>query len=977
MDKKLLNALNNLSESLEMISDALNSKEESTSSTGAALKGGNFGKQLQEINASISLVRDDTQQILKNQQTIISLSKEKSKDAIEEAGADKKKQNDIKKGVGTILLIATAVLAIGLALKLVGQVDIVSAIGLGIAMVAIGFAFSEVAKVTDGMDIKQIGLVSLSIVMMSIAVTLSSWALSLISPISVSQGITAILIAGVFTVISYGMSKMIRAFKGVNTGDIIEAAIFLPLLLPSIALGIVGASYALSYVQPISLMQWFSSILIASIFVVISYGMVNMLKAFKGLDSGSLIEAGVFLPLLLPAIALGIAGASYALSLVQPISLMQWFSSILIGALFVVLSFGIVNITKAMSKMKWGDIVKLPVFFTLIATAIMISSHILVYTADIEWGTLLKAIAVGLAMSILSLTFAPAMILLGKLGVGQLLKGGLAVVIVATAVMVSSHILSLGNYENFPDISWVLGAGLALVTFGLASFGLGLLVFGPQALIFFAGMAATLAVAASIVGVSKILSEGSYDNPGMLDWAKSVSLLYMTFTPVIFALGAMGLASAVMSFFGPDPFEMAKSYLIQIAESIVAISHILKDGDYSGGPTKEWADGISIALGAFMPVYGMMMMNNLLSIFGGGVGPEEFSEAIMTVSGGIIVAASVFAGAESSFKKPPPVEWAEGVGGAIGAFAPVYSALMNSGKGLFSSAVTPEQMKSAIMTISEGIVDAAVFFADNEAPFDEGNYPSVEWGEGVGAALGAFSPVFEMLSGKSWYKSDEGVISGMVNGVTTITRAIVRSARILHLGRNYFKSTIDPNFIESLSSNIKGYLNLAGDIKEAEDKNSSWIKSLMGGGQDPIVGIANNMMLLAESYDKLSTSFDKFGTSLDKINMEKLKEVNSINPNKLGNTLEEVTPKEEDGIFSKIGGMMSSMMPTFGGNKEKDKVVDKSDDSKFGKDGRTVPQQLDELISILSRIDQSTQTIDEFIEDATNGRIVNQSNELK
>ena len=50
MDKKLLQALDNLSDSLEMIADALKSKEESTSSTGAALKEGDFGKQLQEIN---------------------------------------------------------------------------------------------------------------------------------------------------------------------------------------------------------------------------------------------------------------------------------------------------------------------------------------------------------------------------------------------------------------------------------------------------------------------------------------------------------------------------------------------------------------------------------------------------------------------------------------------------------------------------------------------------------------------------------------------------------------------------------------------------------------------------------------------------------------------------------------------------------------------------------------------------------------
>lgn len=1045
MDKKLLQALDNLSNSLEMIADALSSKEEATSSTGASLKQGDFGKQLQEINAGIKLIKKDTEQILKNQQTIIALSKEKKKDAIEETGTDKKKESAIKKGVTTIILIAVAVLAIGLALKLVGPVDVLSAIGLGLAMVAIGYAFAKVAEATKGFGYKEILMASLSMIAMATAITISSWIMSLIKPISITQALTAIFIGGVFSVVAFGMRKMLNAFKGVDGGQLVAASIFLPLILPAIALGIALASYAFSLVKPIGFAQAISAIFIGAIFAVVSYGMRNMLRAFKGMNTNDLIEASIFLPLILPAIALGIAGASYALTLVQPISLMQWFTSILIGALFVVLSFGIVNIVKDMSKVDWGDIPKVPVFFVTIAAAIMLSSHILQHTADIEWGMMLKIAALGILMAGLTIALTPSFKILGEMDVTNLLKGGLAILIVAGAIMASSHILALGNYDTYPGLGWVAGVGLSLLTFGAAAFALGFMVFGPQALIFLAGIAAVLSVAGTIVGVAGILSKGKYDNKGMLEWAKATSLLYLTFTPIIFALGAMGLAGSVLSFFGLDnPFETAKSMLIQIADTIVAVSDRLSKGTFKGGPTKEWAEGVSISMGAFMPVYGMLMKNAILSIFGsGGVGPDDFTKAILTVSDGIITAAERFSSANAVFSNPPPVEWAEGVGLAIGAFAPVYKVLSEQ-DGWFSDGPSPEDMSNAILTISSGIIIAAGFFAANKSKFDEGNYPSKKWGEGVGAALGAFTPVFEMLSGKSWYqgskdvvnsmgygilaitraiissgylfsKSDpawwsletaptkewgegvsgaieafssvftmmsegsgwftsgEDVINDMVSGITKITWAITKSSWILSKGK--FEKSVSPEYVKALSGSVKEYIKLAKYIDKETSKSGIMDKLTGSLYSDPIAMVANGISKLSRAYDKLSTSIDKFGNALEKINMEKLNSLKNLQTDQLQGKLEKVTPKEESdegSWWDKITNKASDwMMPQVSESKTKPAGPDLTDNTKFGKNGKTIPQQLDMLIDLLSSIDGSTNTIDEYIQDVTGGTIKN------
>ena len=109
MDQKLLDALSNMSEALEQIAEALKKKDGNKSATTEAMQGGDFVKQIKEINVGVKQLQADTKKMLKNQETIISLSKKASgdkKSAFEEAGGDKKKENDMKKGIGTILLIA-------------------------------------------------------------------------------------------------------------------------------------------------------------------------------------------------------------------------------------------------------------------------------------------------------------------------------------------------------------------------------------------------------------------------------------------------------------------------------------------------------------------------------------------------------------------------------------------------------------------------------------------------------------------------------------------------------------------------------------------------------------------------------------------------------------------------------------------------------------------------------------------------------
>ena len=100
MDRKLLEALGNLSFALEEISNALKKSNDgkSKSATTEALQSGKLDKKVIEIDKGIKQIQSDNKKILKNQETLISLAKKKSdgKDNIIGDTSDPKNKKNIK-----------------------------------------------------------------------------------------------------------------------------------------------------------------------------------------------------------------------------------------------------------------------------------------------------------------------------------------------------------------------------------------------------------------------------------------------------------------------------------------------------------------------------------------------------------------------------------------------------------------------------------------------------------------------------------------------------------------------------------------------------------------------------------------------------------------------------------------------------------------------------------------------------------------
>ena len=1100
MDSKLLNALNNIGDALDALVEALADKTSAKSDAGAALQTGDFGKQLESISKDIKSIKADTQEILKQQKTIISQANESEKKSklgiLDSIGSDGSMMENITKGIGVIVLIAGAVLAIGLAFKVVGNVDFISVISLGLAIVMISIAFKEISDLN--MSIEQVLIASAGITLISIALMISSWFLSKITTIGLGQLITAGLISGMFALIAPSMGKMIKSFGDVGWMTLLKAVVFLPLVLPAIALGIALSSKFLGATESITFGQFISIVLIGAAFAVIAFGMKNILSAFKGIKPEDAALAVITIPLLFTAMSAAIMYSSWFLSSVMPVGIFQLLTSLAIGLIFIPLGFAAGAILSSANKMDIDNIWKIPLLMITMSVAITASSYILNEAVDIDFVRLLKIGLLGGILAGISVLMLPAIVALGKQPIQTILMGGLAIVVVATAVMASSWILSLGNYEdNYPSITWTLSVAAAMLPFGLAMSVLGgIAMSGLGAVALLLGGVMVLAVAGTVMATSHILKMGDYSTYPGLDWAMGVSVSLGAF-----ALGMTTLGALIFATFGIGGAMLAagSGAVLMVAKTIVAASNILANGytdedgklmrpNYVGGPTEDWAKGVSLALGAFSPVYGMLMKNAILSFLGGGVGPDDFAEAIKTVSKGIVTAAHELNQSDELWKGGPTKDWAEGVSLAIGAFSPLYEILAaNSGwfssgvsvddfdgaiqtiskgiitaakelnqsdelwkggptkdwaegvslaigafapvyeiladnSGWLSSGVSIDDFVKAIKTISRGIVSAAEFFSENTAPFEEGKYPSKEWGEGVGTALGAFSPVFDMLMEKSgFWKSGDSVINDMIKGITGISSAIVRVAtmftlaskvdifkaypsldwgdnvrenielfteiskyieqqdvkygnvqrvvnrisgvaRTLFNNSDLFSVSIDPNYIKNISSNILDFSELAKKLVDSEDTGGSMLSRIGQSltGSDPISQIAKRMVTLAGGYDKLANSLMKLGTAMQMLNISDVSKLGGL-------TRSLIIPSERSDIKeSLIGGSPTiqtgdtSLFENFF-NKKEDVDGDINEDP--------IASRLDQVITLLTSINSNTVNINEFIELQSEGEI--------
>jgi len=857
MDNKILSALNDLTLALDAVAESLKDKS-AKSEAGKILQSiNNIDKKIESISNGLKSIKKDTTQILKNQETLLRISKDKKETKLFEVSGEKKSK--IKDGVSTVLLIAAGVLAIGVAFKLIGSVNFLSVIALSIALPLVAMAFEKIAEMKH---LKRTEMVNLFFVTVTIAssITAASWIMSLIVPISFTQGLTAILIAGTFAVISYGIEKITKGIKDVKASDLVK----MPLVLFSVGLSIALASQVMRFINPISISQGLTAILIAGTFAVIGYGIKNLVNGIKGITP----EDALLLPLILIPFSIAMVGASFILQGIQPLTFKQFIGTIGIAIALTAMTLPLLVLSYAVKNTNIKDVALMVAILPLMSLGIVLSSKILAKTEEIDGGLLWNVVLQSITIGIMGVALGAAMFALKefKLGVKEVTLGAISIVIIAGALAAASQLIALGNYANAPTIEWALGAGLSLVAFGAGVMAIGSLIVAEGIGLGLAavglGAVGMLVVAGTLVASSKILSAGEYGNYPSFDWALGVSL-----SMGAFAVGVAGLGTMILGTLGAGllVLEIGAKGVDIISNAIVSSAAILSTGEYKGGPTKDWAEGVALSLGAFAPIFKVLFDRGIIGLFSKGPSADDFSNAITKVSQGIVTAAEFFKGKTGIWAGGPTADWAAGVGGAIGAFAPVFDALSKS-SGLFGSGPTPDDMINAMISISAAIVAVGQFFVNQPSNIWTGG-PKSTWSESISTALQAFAPIFDYLNQNThWYSGAD--TDKLKSAVTSIAEGIVAAANSLNDAK--FNTTIPDGYMRSLTDNVKLYVEL---VEYLENKNVSLY------GIESIFGITTGLAKLAEGYERLSKGVKSLGNALSSIDMEKIDALNRVSGN--------------------------------------------------------------------------------------------------
>ena len=901
---------------------------------------------------------------------------------------------DLKPSQMKNVLLVTLMMAVGITASsyifgLIQPVDIIKLITAGfIASTFVALSYS-IPKILDafkdisGTSVKKMVLFGPAVLIsLSLAIALSSYILGMVKPVGIFKLITATFIAATFVGLAYSLPKLLSAFDKISPMSVGKMVLFGPVVLVALSVAIALSSYALQKVQPVGIFKLITAVFIAAAFSALGYGLGKILEGFgkMNLDPTKAAKIAIMMPIILVGLSLAIAGASLAFQLVQPVGLFKLITAALIGIVFIPLSYSLPFLAKAMSQITIKQALLMPVVLVLLATAIMATSYLFAMTQEV---TFMKLINILLqAVTIAAIGFIMSFILprVSKIPLGSLVKGSIILIGLAAVIMLSSLVLGLGSYGNYPTLNWILGVAASLAAFAFGALTIGSLVFGPQALVVAAGLVSILAISSTIaatshilntgkydsypglfwiggvglslatfstlavglgvtgllamlglpfmisisntiVEISNILGSGKYDIPGFTNWALSVALLYGVFTPILLVLAPIAVANAVLSAFGANPWKMAGQMMVGIAQTMVDVSYVLSKGNYKGGPTMEWAGGVAIALGAFSPIYAMLVASKAIDWLtgGAGVGPDDFNKAIRTVVGGIKFAAEEFAGFAAM--EYPKKEWAEGVGLAIGSFAPVYDILAKS-KSSWTNGPTPDEFKQAIMITVGGIRDAANFFGDNIAAFDLTKVPKKEWAEGVGGAIKAFIPALDFISKNSrfWKGADTSIIE---KAIRSTAMGIVNSSIILGVGK--YNKVVPSDWINNTSNTIKGYIEIAGYVysrnkwlhtalirlgittndmlstankfKKIGERMSNvpedWMKNVdsnvrtyvelakyLAGSKvkmNMVSSAASGMSNLAKGYSQLASAIGKINSQLEELDVEKLNALRSLN----------------------------------------------------------------------------------------------------
>jgi len=302
-----------------------------------------------------------------------------------------------------------------------------------------------------------------------------------------------------------GFYFIMKAIKGATTKELIFGALAIPL----IALGIVGTAYVFmmfpsdpSAPDPIWVLK---AALAIGLFAI---GFYLIMKGIKGASLKELI----FSALAIPLIAVGILATAWVfqgLSAIGEYNAPDPMWTLKAGFSLIVFSIPFWIVSKAVKGMSIKELLFMAVAIPIVAFGVLATAWIFQGLSGIEYNAPEPewSVKAGVSVVIFGAVLWLSSKTIGKLGMTDLFKGLIGLVVASFAIIAVGWILSFGPSKWLsPPIEWSKNTAIALGVIGVAIVAMGLAVMAMTPVTLLLGALGIIVAAITILAVGWILS---------------------------------------------------------------------------------------------------------------------------------------------------------------------------------------------------------------------------------------------------------------------------------------------------------------------------------------------------------------------------------------------------------------------------------------------------------------------------------------
>ena len=363
----------------------------------------------------------------------------------------------------------------------VSMAKVGTAFFIGLAMVGLAYGYAQVVKALASVKEKRTGRINtgdlfsmvggalLSMVGMAAAVTVSSWIMQLIVPVSIAQVGTAFFIGLAMVGLSYGYAQVVKALASVkekrtgrvNTGDLFSVIGGALLAMVGMAAAVTLSSWIMQLIVPVSMEQLGTVFAISIVMIGAAFAYGLILRSIKNLNIKDLLVAATAIPL----IAIGLTASAWIFTFLPDtfkVPPSEW--SLKSGLALAIFGLAFVVLAKTVAKLPLKDLLMGVVGMAAIAVGILAVAWIFSILPDtyneLPMGWVLGTVAALIGFGGVVGTIGAIIMASGGTGIAAIALGVVGMIIIAAGILAVAWILSYIPADKLSSVAKGLTSAL-------------------------------------------------------------------------------------------------------------------------------------------------------------------------------------------------------------------------------------------------------------------------------------------------------------------------------------------------------------------------------------------------------------------------------------------------------------------------------------------------------------------------------------